>query len=1181
MFHTLHLFKFRSVWSVVWLACVLGCFCQPGYAQSLASAPLASSFMEAPDRPHDPAQQAENVKALRLVLDDLATQYRVKFAFLDQTVEGKFIDVRQVPAAAGAARNPQELEKTLSHMLEPLKLQFKKINEFYTIQPNRNHPVAPLKTKGTLRPEGQPEASLDRIIPRQAAMLKPVRPWEKSISGKVTDEENEPLPGVNVLVKNTTIGTVTNVDGNYRLSVPDDAQTLVFSSVGYTSEEIAIGNQSVINVSMLPDIQSLSEVVVVGYGTQKKSDLTGSISSVLPQDITRLSERRLETALQGRAAGVQVTRTEGSPGAGSSVNVRGVGSIGNTEPLWVIDGVPQSPGNFFNMNDVESIEILKDASASAIYGARAAHGVILVTTKRGTDGKVKVNFNTSVGQRRAVNLPDMLDTEGFVRASSIGRINAGSTPEPAWDNPESLPNTNWVDEVFSGSGIEQTYNLSVSGGNQNANYFLSGGYDKEEGIMVDNSFERYSLRANSDFKIGKYIKIGESLLVSRTRENPTDNDGGDLITIFRAIPIMPVRDPDNPFGGWGTAPSYFQGPNPLAAQLQNHILETANRLNGNVYVEIQPLEGLTLRGSVGANVRAWRYEDFSEAFSYGALSNSLNSLEYRSRDDESLNTNLVLTYTKSIGKHDFTVLGGYERFRDDGIYFGAEAQDFPLNYTRSFALASGAVNISERNSISDQYRLESVFGRINYTFANKYLLTANIRRDGSSRFGPDNQYGVFPSVSVGWRIIEEDFMQGVSFLSDLKLRASYGVLGSDRIGDYIFARTYRNSRSTYAFDATGVDGGNKERGFYLRRFPNEQVKWEEVQQTDIGVDASLLEGRFNITADYYIKNTTDMLTPVQLPLSFGVSQSRSDPERTEVNIGSVVNRGLELAINYRQNVGDWDFDITGNSAWNRNEVQQLDIGQQIPNGGGGPGYSGSIALTEAGEPIGYFYGLVAEGIFQNENEIKELNAASPTGLYQYEKTAPGDLRYKDISGDGVINADDRTFIGNPWPKMIYGLNANIAYKAFDLTLFFQGVQGVDIFNATKAYYRTVFSDYNSSERVFESWTAENPTKNPRLVASDPNGNFRRPSSYLVEDGSYLKLRNIQLGFNFPQTLINRIGLTNARVYVNAQNILTLTKYEGLDPELSSGNNNNTRQGIDGLGQYPQTRLISAGLQVGF
>ena len=1136
-----------------------------GSAQTLALSSLTPKGIH-----NDEPKQKQSV-ALAIVLDQLEKKHNVRFNYASQLVKDQAV---KEPLAEA------DLESTLIQLLKPIGLRHEKVSaQIYGIY-RAPRPTKVSKSPATERTSLQ-EAQVDLIARLGLRPLQTVAVADQNISGTVTDENGEGLPGVNVLAKNTTIGTVTDIEGNYRLSVADNTETLVFSSVGYLTQEVPIDNRTTVNVLMETDVKSLSEVVVVGYGTQKKSDLTGAISSVEPEDITRISERRLETALQGRAAGVQVTRSEGAPGAGSSVNVRGAGSIGNTEPLWVIDGVPQNPGNFFNMNDVESIEILKDASASAIYGARAAHGVILVTTKRGSEGKVKVNFNTSIGQRSPINLPDMLDTEGFVRASSIGRLNAGGTPEPAWDNPESLPNTNWVDEIFSGRGLEQTYNLSVAGGNENANYFVSGGYDKEEGIMVDNYFERYSLRANADFKIGKYIRIGESLLVSRTRENPTANDGGDLLTIFRAIPIMPVYDPTNPFGGWGTAPSYFQGPNPLAAQLQNHILETSNRLNGNVYAEIEPLDGLTLRGSVGVNIRAMRREQFSEAFSYGALSNSINSLELRSRDDEELNTNLVLTYTKSIGKHDFSVLGGYERFREDAVFFGATAQDFPINYSRSFAIASGAVDISDRQTIDDQYRLESVFARLNYTFANRYLLTANVRRDGSSRFSPDNQYGVFPSVSVGWRVIEEDFMQGASFLSDLKLRASYGVLGSDRIDDYIFSRTYRNSRSTYAFDATGQAGGNKERGYYLRRFPNEQVKWEEVVQTDIGLDASLLEGRFNLTADYYVKTTTDMLIGVQLPLSFGVSEHSRRPEAPPVNIGSVENRGFELALNYRQSIGDWNFDITANSAWNRNEVQQLDEGQSIANGGGGPGYSGSIALTEVGQPIGYFYGLVADGIFQNQDEIDALNADAPGGFYQFEETAPGDLRYRDINDDGTIDADDRTYLGNPWPKMIYGFNANVSYQNFDLTLFFQGVQGVDIFNATKAYYRTVFSDYNSSERVFESWTAENPTENPRLIASDPNGNFRQPSSYMVEDGSYLKLRNIQVGYSLPESVISRLGLTNARVFVNGQNLLTFTKYEGLDPELSAGNNNNTRQGIDGLGQYPQTRLVSAGLQIGF
>ena len=1138
------------------------------------SLPAQSLALSAPTRPlpyGSELKQQERV-ALTEVLSQLEDDHDIRFNYASRLVEDKTVRKDRVTADI-------DLEKQLIRLLAPLGLRFEKVNaQIYGI-----YPAPQPKAKQKVLKDKQShlrEAQLDLIARLGLRPLQTVSAAEQTISGTVTDEEGEGLPGVNVLVKSSTIGTVTDIEGQYTLSAPDDAETLVFSSVGYLSEEVAINGQSTIDLTMEPDVKSLEEVVVVGYGTQKKSDLTGSVASVAPEDINRVSERRLETALQGRAAGVQVARGEGSPGSESKVTIRGAGSIGDTGPLYVIDGVPQDPGNYFNMNDVESIEILKDASAAAIYGARAAHGVVLITTKRGAEGKINVSLNASVGQRQAVNLPDMLDRDRFIAASTTARQNAGQAPEDAWANPEGLPDTDWVDEMFDG-GLEQTYNLSISGGNENANFFISGAYDRENGIMIDNYFERYSVRANSDFKIGKYIKVGESLLVSRTQENPTTEDGRDLENVFRAIPIMPVRDPSNPFGGWGTAPTYFQGGNPVARQLQNHINDQYTRLNGNLYAEIEPLEGLTLRGSFGANISAQLRNEFNEAFSYGSLSNSINYLTYRSADDEAFNTNLVLTYTNTIGDHNFTVLGGFERFTRDGIQFAATAQDFPLAFAESFRLANGEVDISERNTTDDQYRLQSLFGRINYTYANKYLLTANVRRDGSSRFSPENQYGVFPSLSVGWRIIEEEFMQNATFLSDLKLRASYGILGSDRIDDYIYSRNYSNDRSSYVFDASGVAGGTKVRGYYLRRFPNTQVKWEEVRQLDVGVDLGLLEGRFNLTADYYVKSTTDVLIGVQLPQSFGVSQNRDNPENPPFNLGELENRGIELGLNYRQNVNDWTFDISANAAWNQNEVKQLNEDDLIFNGGGGAAISGNVAITEVGQPLGTFYGLVADGIIQDEAQLQQLNDGAPDGVYQNNETAPGDLLYRDINGDGEITPDDRDYIGNPWPRMTYGLNANINYKAFDLTLFFQGVQGVDIFNATKPYFRSIYNDYNTSEQVFESWTAENPTDQPRLILSDPNGNFRLPSSYFVEDGSYLKLRNVQVGFTIPETLSDRIGLTRARVFVNAQNILTLTRYEGLDPELSAGNGNNTRQGIDNLGQYPQTRLISAGIQLGF
>ena len=1073
-------------------------------------------------------------KSLRGLFKVLEKQTEFSFVYNDNIVD----DSQQLSINA----KKEDLYKVLTVIASQAGLSFKRINDNIFVSNNSDI------TKNDLVSE-----FMETMV---------------TISGKVTEAETgDPLPGVSILVKGTSTGTTTDMNGEYSLNA-SEGDVLQFSYIGFLVQEVPVGNQTTINITMQPDLEQLEEVVVVGYGTQKKSDLTGALSSVEAKDITRVSERRLEAALQGRAAGVQVTRSEGNPGGDVSVFVRGAGSIGNSGPLWVIDGVPMEPGNFFNMNDVESIEILKDASASAIYGARAAHGVILVTTKRGGEGKIKVNLNASIGQRRPVNLPNLLGTPDFVEVSTRSRTAAGIAPEPQWANPQSLPNTNWVDEVFGSSGIEQMYNLSISGGNNNANYFVSAAYDREEGIMIDNWFKRYAVRANSDFKIGDRIRVGESLLVSRTIENPTSNDGNDLYMIYRAPPEMPLYDETNPLGGWGRGPSYFNGPNPVSEQYQWHLMNYGNRINGNMYAEVDIIDGLMLRGSFGANILSGRREAFIEAFDHGTRANPQNRLEHYFNEVQEYNSNLVLSYNKKFGKHSVNALGGYERFRVDGMQLGAIGFEFPVTYTQSFALATGAVDINERRSVSDLYRLESLFGRLNYSFNDKYLLTVNIRRDGSSRFGPENRYGVFPSVSVGWRIFDEGFMPKNTFLSDLKLRASYGVLGSDRINDFIFSRTYTNRRNTYTFDTNGT----KVRGFYLSGFPNELVKWEQVVQTDIGLDASFLDGKISLTADYYIKSTEDMLIGVQLPRVGGFRG------RPEFNIGSVENRGFELMVNYQNRIGDWTLDVSANASWNSNEVKALNEDDQIFAGGGGP-LGGNIALTEAGLPIGSFFGWNVDGIYQNQGEVDADNAGAPDGVYQSSGTAPGDFRYVDTDGDGEITANDRTILGNPWPAMIYGLNATIGWKNFDMTLFFQGVHNVDVVNINKAYYRSLVQDYNTSDLALEGWTAANPTEHPRLNFNDPNGNFRRPSSYFVEDASYLRLRTIQVGYTLPQALAGKIGLTNARVYVNGQNLLTLTGYEGLDPEVGGGNN--ISRGFDGLGQYPQTRLISTGVQLSF
>ena len=1125
---------------------------------------------------HESQDQRQSLKQMLL---DVQQKHNIRITYQSDLVEKKSVSTQQAQQIMEVPKS--QLERAVLQLVQPMGLQFRQFKEDYYIlqkQPDLQK-VARNPLQSSYREDVPNRLESNASSPFRTTL----RAYEKTISGTVRDEAGEGLPGVNVLVKNTTIGTVTDIDGNYSISAPDDAQTLVFSSVGYLSQEVTIGSQSTINVAMEPDIKSLEEVVVVGYGTQRKSDLTGAVSTVESEELNRISERRLETALQGRAAGVTVSRGEGAPGSQAKVSIRGVGTFNDNGPLYVIDGVPQEPGTSFNPQDVESIEVLKDASAAAIYGARAAHGVILITTKRGEAGKINVTVNSSAGIREGLNLPDFLNTPDYITLATEARANAGIDPEPSWSDPSALPNTDWGAAVFR-RAVEQSHNLSVSGGSENATFFLSGAYDKEEGIYIDSDFERYSFRANSDFKIG-ILKVGESFLFTRTRNNPTAEDNRELNFVLRAVPTFPIRDPSNPLGGWGQTPEYNNGSNPVGIQEQTNIYNINRRVNGNVYAEVEPITGLRLRGSVGYDYSSILERQFTEAYDYRSVVNPEAVLRYFNRDNESYNLNLVLSYDKSLGEHNFSALAGVERFTRDAFRFDAQISGFPVDFAESFELAEGSeFLVPERNTIPEQYRLNSIFGRISYDYQGKYLFQANVRRDGSSRFGANNKYGVFPSASVGWRVSDEAFMQNVDWLSDLKVRVSYGILGSDRIGDFNTA-AYTSDRSIYIFDPTGMDGGTYQSGFYLDAFTNENRKWEEVSQLDIGLDMGLLNNRLSVTLDYYDKTTNDLLVPVQLPLSFGVSTENAGPTAVPVNVGSIQNQGVELAINYRQSFNDWRIELNGNGAYNRNEVISLADDSPLDRNSGGPNnprVSGTISRTTVGEPLGSFYGLVVDGVFQTQEQVDVANAAAPDGTYQENGTAPGDFRYRDLDGDGEITEEDRDFLGDPFPKFTFGLSTTIAYKGFDLSVFFQGVTGVDIFNANKAYFNTFYSDFNSTNKAFDRWTPSNPTNSePRLTTNDPNGNFQKPSSYFVEDGSYLKLRNIQLGYNLSADLLDRIGFNRARVYVNAQNILTITNYSGLDPELSNGDGGNTLQGLDGLGRYPLTYLLSAGIQLGF
>jgi TonB-linked SusC/RagA family outer membrane protein len=1010
------------------------------------------------------------------------------------------------------------------------------------------------------------------------------------VKGKVFSAgDNAPLVGATVVQKGTTNGTITDANGEYTITLPDQNSVLVFSFVGYITQEVAVGGRNVIDVSLVQDIIGLDELIVIGYGYQKKSDLTGSVASVKGEEIQNLSANSINQLLQGRVSGVYVAQSEGKPGDGADIIIRGAGSINGVAPLYIIDGIRGPSDNALNVRDIESIEILKDASAAAIYGAEAAHGVVLITTKKGKQGKAVVNFNASYGNRKPIGLPDMLQTKDYITKKREAWLNddPGRVIDPSFvpTNP-AWPNTDWKDIMFGGKGAEQNYDFSVSGGSEKMTYYISSNYKREDGIMVDNWFERYAGRVNTEFKVSDKVRVGENLMVSKRKINPNDDDGRDLLKIFRAVPTMEVYDPSNPYGGWGKTPIYFQGGNPLGFALQRHQITNIFGVNGSAYVEIEPFANLKVRGTVGFDLGSNDYNRFEEAYDYGAIANPTARLMKDFRNFETYTGVLTVSYDKSFGKHDLGLLAGYEALKGDDRGFFASRSGFPpLSGVESFDL--GISSDFQVSGGPGYNRILSQFGRLNYSYAGKYLLQANIRRDGNHKFGPENKWGIFPSFSAGWKLSEEDFLSGVAAISNLKLRASYGTLGSDAaIPPYLYSTTYTSRKIHYFYTQNGSD---RDGGYSAYNMPNNAIKWESMQITNLGIDFGLFQNKLSGSVEYYIKNTKDMIFNVEVPLASGIGVINDNPGSIPTNIGKMRNSGWDFGLLYQNRFGGLSLNIGANASFNTNEITKLYKENSVLNDGGAEYMDGSICRTEVGQPMGYFYGYIVEGIFQTQVEVDAANALGAAGPYQEAATAPGDFKYKDIASfdangkrimqpDGKIDEADKTFIGNPWPKMIYGLNLNAEYKGIDMTLFFQGVSGVDIYHATKCAERGFKGDWNSTTDIFDAWSADKPTQHPRLTANDPNGNLRKHSSYFVEDGSYLKLRTLQIGYTLPSSVTSRLFVSKLRIYFNAQNLFTLTKYTGMDPELGGGVRT---RGIEGMDLYPKTRLMSFGVDVTF
>ncbi|UYZ63122.1 SusC/RagA family TonB-linked outer membrane protein [Hymenobacter weizhouensis] len=1030
---------------------------------------------------------------------------------------------------------------------------------------------------------GLPATALAAPALGAAPTARPTTPAaDVAVSGRVTQRgSGEPLPGVTIIVKGTTLGTTTDADGRFSLNAPENA-TLIISYVGFARQEVPItGATSNLNITLAEDTRALSEVVVVGYGTQERGSVTGAVSSVSARDIATQPVADATQALQGRAAGVTVTSNGGAPGgaAGTSIRVRGITSAGNNNPLYVVDGFPLPEGgenqlNAISPNDIETIDILKDASATAIYGVRAANGVVIITTKRGKAGVSTLNLDAYRGVQQVWRKLDLLNAEEYAVINNEGRL-AGGAPivVDRLRNPQALgEGTDWQDEVFRRAAI-QNYSLSATGGNDKGRFALSGSYFQQDGTIIGSDFERFTLRANGDLQANNILKLGSSISLTHLSDRQITSNSGEYGTVqqmLRMPAIIPVFRPDGYYYEPRGAQDNFIEENPLASATITNQRFTRNRALTTVFAELEPVKGLRFRTNVGAdfifdNFRAFRpgvpelqfdgqtYSTRYTQATSGATATSSYAPSYLIEN--------TLTFDRLFAdRHQVTVLLGQSAQQFN--YSNVEAYRTGFLRNDLQVINSGPINtqLANAGTINPPSRLASYFGRVNYEFAGKYLFQAIARYDGSSSFPPGDKFGFFPGVSAGWRISEEDFMKDNQLISNLKLRVGYGKVGNPNNAGR-FAYLYAiNSGIQYPF---GANGGTLQIGAAPTRQANPDLRWETNNQTNIGIDLGFLENRFEATIDLYNRQSPNLIAPVPVSLVSGTY------EAVNRNAASAYNRGIDFSFtshNVRGAGSGLSWTTTLNVSAFKTELESLGVGQPYD---GLSVLSGVIVRYDEGQPFGSFYGYVADGLFQTPEDVK--NHATQNGA------APGDIRFRDLNNDGLINAADRTFIGNPNPDFFYGINNTLTWKGLDLNVFVQGSQGNDIYNQNRYILESpLYGTSSGSTRVLGRWTGPGTSNDvPRAVGgdnADPNQNLR-VSSYFVEDGSYLRIKTLTLGYTLPSALQERIAAKQLRVYVTAQNLLTLTKYSGYDPEVGA-------RGVD-LGVYPQPRVFLAGLNIGF
>lgn len=1024
---------------------------------------------------------------------------------------------------------------------------------------------------------------------------------EHEVTGQVTNQDGQILPGVNILVEGTQIGTATNASGEYSITVPSPQDTLSFSFVGFQTQRVPIEGRSTINVTLVPSTEALDEVVVVGYGEQTRADLTGSVSSVSSQDLENDQSTSIDQALQGRVSGVNVVRNSGRPGGDVSIQIRGLGTLntGDGEPLYVVDGVPVSgssgdaisnPLSTIPPQDIESIDVLKDASAAAIYGSRASNGVIEITTKRGEAGQQQVEYNFSAGLSQLAKKADVMNLQEYASFVTTRAEVVGFNTQEELSDPSLLgKGTDWQDALFK-TAFSTDHNLAVSGGSEDTQYRISGGYTLENGIAIESDFERYSLRVNIDNQTKEWLKVGTSLRGTRTAENLNVTEDDVILTAIQQRPDVPVRTPSGDFGGPEQSNNRLDNPVGLARLNTNQLRRT--EAVGEVFANIDFTDNLTLNNSVGGTIGYERQRIFEPTFDFGARTRNEASSTRGTQTNTFWQIRNFLNYTNTFQGVDVDLMGGHEVLfsQFDGVT--GSRSGFPNNSVRE--LPAGNTDDATNNSFSGSETLESGFGRVRLGYGDRYNLTANVRADVASNFAEGNRTGVFPSISAAWTITNEPFLEGSSFVEvvdQLKIRGGIGYTGNRSIGQFRFGDT---------FTVIPTDFGS---GVRASNIGNPDIKWESTESINLGLDLALFAGRINLNLDAYQRTVQDLLLNVELPLFSGATGTGSFNQPID-NIGSMENRGMEVSLSTINLDGDFRWESTLNVSANRNEVTALQSDDAVLDRN--IGFFDTASRTIVGEPAGRFFGYEVEGIFTSAEELR--NHALPEGnpIDEDQGTWLGDLKFKDQNGDGVINSQDRTFIGNPQPDFTYGLTNEFSYKGFDLSVFLNGSYGNDVFNQVRrltedpAASQNLLEDVTDYARIvkinqdgpeeLDNLTVANPdTDIPRISAGDPNNN-QRVSDRFIEDASYLRIQNVTLGYTLPPSLMNQIGLRKARVFTTIENVATITSYSGLDPEVGAVQSDAARdtgvadspllRGID-TGRFPQPRSFTFGFNLGF